>query len=46
VTVEEEALIQRILKLNTQGIPATKAIVRDIANNLLAKRSREPVSKH
>ena len=25
--LEEEALIQRILKCNTQGIPATKAIV-------------------
>jgi hypothetical protein len=43
--VEEEALVQRILNLNQQGIGATRAIVQDMANNLLAKRSREPVSK-
>jgi hypothetical protein len=44
--LEEEALVQCILNLNQQGIGATRAIVQDIANNLLAERSREPVSKH
>jgi hypothetical protein len=44
--LEEEALVQRILNLNQQGIGATRAIVQDIANNLLAKRGGEPVSKH
>ena len=44
--LEEEALVRRILKLNTRGIPATKAIVRDIANNLLTKRSKGPISKY
>ena len=44
--LEEEALVRRILELNTQGIPAIKAMVRDIANNLLAERGEGPVSKH
>jgi hypothetical protein len=44
--LEEEALVQHILNLDQRGIGATRAIVQDIANNLLAKRSREPVSKH
>jgi predicted XRE-type DNA-binding protein len=44
--LEEEALVQRILDLNQQGIGATRAIVQDIANNLLAERGGEPVSKH
>jgi hypothetical protein len=43
--LEEEALVQCILDLNQQGIGATRAIVQDIANNLLAKRSGEPVGK-
>jgi hypothetical protein len=44
--LEEEALIRRILELNSRGTPTTKAIVRDIANNLLIERGRKPVSKH
>jgi hypothetical protein len=43
--LEEEALVQRILDLNQRGIGATRAIVQDIANNLLSERSREPVGK-
>jgi predicted XRE-type DNA-binding protein len=44
--LEEEALVQRILNLNQRGIGATRAIVQDIANNLLAKHGGEPVGKH
>jgi hypothetical protein len=43
---EEEALIRRILELKLRGIPTIKAIVRDIANNLLIERSRKPISKY
>jgi hypothetical protein len=43
--LEEEALVQRILNLNQRGIGATRAIVQDMANDLLGKRSREPVGK-
>jgi hypothetical protein len=43
--VEEEALVQCILNLDQQRIGATRAMVQDIANNLLSKRGREPVSK-
>jgi hypothetical protein len=44
--LEEEALVQRILDLNQRGIGATRAMMQDIANNLLAERSGEPVGKH
>ena len=44
--LEEEALVRRILELDTQGIPATKAMVRDMANDLLAERGEGPVGKH
>ena len=43
--LEEEALVRRILELDTQGIPATKAMVRDMANDLLAERGEGPVGK-
>ena len=42
---EEEAIVARILKLDKQGIGATRTIVEEIANNLLAARSKGPVSK-
>ena len=44
--IEEEAIVARILKLDKQGIGATRTIVEEIANNLLAARSKGPVSKH
>jgi hypothetical protein len=44
--LEEEAIVTRILKLDARGIGATRAIVQEIANNLLAARSRGPVSKN
>jgi hypothetical protein len=43
--LEEGAIVARILKLDTRGIGATKTIVADIANNLLAARSKGPVGK-
>jgi hypothetical protein len=44
--LEEEALVQRILNLDQRGIGATRAMVQDIANDLLAERGGEPVGKH
>jgi hypothetical protein len=44
--LEEEALVRRILELDTRGVPATKAMVRDMANDLLAEHGGEPVGKH
>jgi predicted XRE-type DNA-binding protein len=44
--LEEEALVQRILNLDQRGIGAIRAMVQDMANDLLAKRGGEPVSKH
>ena len=43
--VEEEAIVNCILKLNAQGKGLTRTIVQDIANNLLAARSEGPVGK-
>ncbi len=43
--VEKEAIVARILKLDARGIGATRAIVQDIANNLLTARSKQPISK-
>jgi hypothetical protein len=44
--LEEEALVQRILNLDQRGIGATRAMVQDMANDLLAERGGEPVGKH
>jgi hypothetical protein len=44
--LEEEALVRRVLELDQRGIGATKDMVRDIANDLLAERGGEPVGKH
>ena len=38
--------MRRILKLDTRGIGATRAIVQDMANDLCAARGKEPVSKN
>jgi hypothetical protein len=43
--LEEEALVQRILDLDQRGIGATRAMVQDMANDLLGKHGGEPVSK-
>jgi hypothetical protein len=44
--LEEEALVRRILELDSRGTPATKAMVRDMANDLLTERGGKPVGKH
>ena len=44
--LEEQALVQRILNLDQRGIGATRAMVQDMANDLLAERGGEPVGKH
>ena len=43
--LEEEALVRRILDLDQRGIGATRAMVQDMANDLLAARGGEPVGK-
>ena len=43
--VEEEAIVDRILELNAQGKGATRTMVQDMANDLLAARGEGPVSK-
>jgi uncharacterized protein YoaH (UPF0181 family) len=44
--LEEQAIVRRIIKLDTQGIGATRALVRYIANDLRVARRKEPVSKN
>ena len=44
--VEEEAIVNCILKLDTQGKGLTRTIVQDIANNLLTARGEGPVGRH
>jgi hypothetical protein len=44
--LEEEAIIQRILKESLRRIPPLKAHVRDIANRLLRERSGKPIGKN
>jgi hypothetical protein len=44
--LEEAALVRRILSLDQRGIGATRAMVQDMANDLLAERGGKPVGKH
>ena len=44
--LEEEAIVAYILDLDSRGIGATRAMVRDIASNLLAERGEQPVGQH
>ena len=44
--LEEEALVQHILSLGQREIGATRDIVQDMANDLLAERGGKPVGKH
>lgn len=44
--LEEEAVVRYTLDLDTRGIGATRAMVRDMASDLLAERGEQPVSKH
>ena len=42
---EEEAIVARILELDARGIGATRTIVQEMANDLLAERGEGPVGK-
>ena len=44
--LEEEAIIEYILKQSLQGIPPLKLDVQEIANRLLRDCGAKPVSKH
>jgi hypothetical protein len=44
--LEEEVVIQRILDDSLQGVPPSKANVRDIADRLLRERDGKPTSKN
>ena len=44
--LKEDVIVARILDLDARGIGAIRAIVEEIANNLLAARGEGPVSKH
>ena len=44
--LEEEAIVSRILELDSRGIGATRALVQDMANNLRAARGEGPVGKN
>ena len=44
--LEEEAIVKRVLKLNTQGFPVRTSGINDIANRLLFKRDAPLVGKH
>ena len=40
------ALVQRILDFDQREMCSTKALMRDMANDLLAERGGKPVGKH
>ena len=44
--LEEEAIVARILELDARGIGATRTMVAEMANDLLAARRAGPVGKH
>ena len=43
--LEEEAIVARILELDARGIGATRTIVAEMADDLLAARGEGPVGK-
>lgn len=44
--LEEELIVTYIIDLDSRGIGATRTMVQDMANNLLAERGERPVGKH
>src|SRR5689334_23614220 len=44
--LEEDVIVARILDLDARGIGATRAMVEEMANDLLAARGEGPVGKH
>ena len=43
--LEEEAIVARILELDARGIGATRTMVQEMADDLLAARGEGPVGK-
>jgi hypothetical protein len=41
---EEDVIVQHILNLNLQGFLPQLTTIKDIANSLLAKRYKDPIS--
>jgi hypothetical protein len=41
--LEEAAIVEHILNLDSRGFPPTKAILRDMANKLLVERDASTV---
>jgi hypothetical protein len=46
IKLEEEVILQSILKASLRSVPLIKALVRDMANRLLRERGEKPVDKH
>jgi hypothetical protein len=46
IKLEEEIILQHILKYSVRGLPVSKADVRDMADRLLRDRASKPVSKN
>ena len=44
--LEEEAIVEHILEQSLQGLPPSKAEVRDMADKLLSERGANPVGKN
>lgn len=44
--LEEDAIVERILELDSRGFPPTKAILREMANKLLAERGGGEVGQN
>src|SRR3954453_7657605 len=44
--LEEEVIVQRILKESERGVPSSKVDVRDMANKLLRERGGKPIGKN
>jgi hypothetical protein len=44
--LEEEAIVQRILKLSKQGLTPLRSYVQEMADKLLRARQSNPISKN
>lgn len=44
--LEDEVLLRRIIELGTRGIPATRAMLRNMSNDLLTEHCVETVGKY
>ena len=44
--LDEESIVRYTLDLDLRGIGATRAMVQDMASDLLAERGEQPIGKH